>query len=308
MIKLARILFILLFMVGSFAQGADLKTNFKSSVQQAFLSITERPALTEFKDVPNGIELLEGKGYRGLKLIVGSAEITVDTWMDDIGLLERYNQRKEEAEFPEKFVASVNGTFYSSRGVLGQVISDSMVPPWPRQFIASLPRCFLSSFRGLKGYQHWFIGETTLSAISLKSGIYDNVWFNGESSTGTSMDNLIGGGGWILRGRRDVHKESLERQRFRFRKEDLRARKTVVAQDTDRHLYLIVFEVGSTLHQVARTFVKDETFSKVSEAFFLDGGASSCIVINGKYFVPPLYVVDKARFSAIEIYSSDLSL
>lgn len=297
-------LFFIMVLVGNNLFATELKTSLKNTVQQAFLSITGKPPLSKFKTT-SGVELLEGEGYRGLKLTVGYAEIKVDTWTEDIGLLDRFKQRLEDGE--EKLVASINGTFYSSRGVLGQIISDGLVPKWPKQFVGSLPRCFLSSFRGLKGNQHWFIGETTVSSWVLKSSIFDKVWFNGESSTGTAMDNLVGGGGWILRGRRDVHKESLDRQRFRFRNEDLKARKTVVAQDAERFLYLLVFEVGSTLHQVARTFVKDPKFSKVQEAFFLDGGASSCIVINGEYFVPPLYLVDKARFSSIEIHKTDMS-
>jgi hypothetical protein len=296
-------LFLLIIFMAKGLCASELKTNLKSKVQQAFLSITEKQPLTNFKSY-NGIELIEGEGYRGLKLTVGYVEIKIDTWTEDVGLLERFKQKVAEEE-NEKLVASINGTFYSSRGILGQVIVDGSVPKWPKQFVAALPRAFLSSFRGLKGYQHWFLGETTVDAWVLKSNIYDKVWFNGESSTGTMMDNFIGGGGWILRARRDVHKEALDRQRFRFRDEDLRSRKTVVAQDTERALYLLVFEVGSSLHQVARTFVKDERFSGVQEAIFLDGGASSCIVINGEYFVPPLYIVDKARFSAIDIYKTD---
>ncbi|OQB49714.1 MAG: hypothetical protein BWY02_01211 [bacterium ADurb.Bin157] len=284
--------------------SSDLKSELKSNVQFFFRSLTENHSVKDFGVLPEGLEIVEGDGYRGLKLSTGYFELRVDTWGEDIGLLERFNKAKTENE---QLFAAINGTFYSSRGILGQIISDGQIPVWPKQYIAALPRCFLSTFRGLKGYQHWFIGETTVGASVLKTGIFDKVWFNGESSTGTIMDNLIGGGGWILRNRKDVHDESFDRQRFRFKNEDLKARRTVIAQDSDRFIYFIVFEAGNSLHQIARAFVHNKVFEKVREAIFLDGGASSCIVLNGKYLVPPLYLVDKARFSAIQVLKSDLT-
>lgn len=297
-------LLIILLSFASQSNSSELKSDLKSNVQFFFKSLTENHSAEDFGVLPEGIEILEGKGYRGIKLTVGFFEVRVDTWGEDIGLLERFNKEKSDNE---QLYAAINGTFYSSRGILGQIISDGQIPVWPKQYIAALPRCFFSTFRGLKGYQHWFIGETTVGASILKTGIFDKVWFNGESSTGTIMDNVIGGGGWILRNRKDVHNESLERQRFRFKTEDLKARRTVVAQDTDRCIYFMVFETGNSLHQIARTFVKDKVFEKVNDAIFLDGGASSCIVLNGKYLVPPLYLVDKARFSGIQVIKSDLT-
>jgi hypothetical protein len=119
------------------------------------------------------------------------------------------------------------------------------------------------------------------------------------------IDQLLGGGGWVLRSRHDVHRESYERQRFLFRREDQTSRHTIIAQDSDRNLYLLVFEEGQNLHMIARTLVKEPVFSKVKDAIFLDGGASSAIVLNQKYLVSPLYVIDKARFSAIQVFISD---
>ncbi|MDD3001804.1 MAG: phosphodiester glycosidase family protein [Candidatus Riflebacteria bacterium] len=297
------LLIILLTFAGQ-SYSSELKSELKSNLQFFFKSLTENHSVKDFGVLPEGIEIIEGEGYRGIKLSVSYFELRVDTWGEDIGLLERFNKEKSDND---QLFAAINGTFYSSRGILGQVISDGKIPVWPKQYIAALPRCFLSTFRGLKGYQHWFIGETTVGASVLKTGIFDKVWFNGESSTGTIMDNAIGGGGWILRNRKDVHNESFDRQRFRFKTEDLKARRTVVAQDTDRCIYLLVFETGNSLHQIARTFAHNKVFEKVNDAFFLDGGASSCIVLNGKYLVPPLYLVDKARFSAIQVIKSDLT-
>jgi exopolysaccharide biosynthesis protein len=66
-----------------------------------------------------------------------------------------------------------------------------------------------------------------------------------------------------------------------------------------------VFREGLNLHQIARALAKEKKFEKVRDAFFLDGGSSSTIVVNEKYLVSPLYVVDKARFTAIQIFSLD---
>lgn len=219
--------------------------------------------------------------------------------------MERYNQVAEE---DQNLLFAVNGTFYSSRGILGQVISDGMIPQNIKQMSGTLPRCFLVSFKGIKGAQYWFIGETTITASIIKANLFDKVWFNGDNPIGTPIDNLLGGGGWILRDKRDVHNESYDRQRFRFFDEDKTARRTVVAQDIYRNLYFIIFEAGQTLHMIARELVKNPVFQDVKDAFFFDGGASSCMVLKGKYLVSPLYIVDKARFSAIMVSKEDIPM
>lgn len=281
------------------AAAFELNGELKSGVRKLFSQVATRLPASEFGKLPEGLEILEGTGFRGIKIRQGKLEIRVHTWLDDTGLMENYNRSKADGE---DIIAAVNGAFYSPRGVLGQVISDGRLPGGLIQIPGKLSRCFVASFRGAKNHQFWYLGETSLKSEELMiPGEKPKVWYNVPSNYGSVIDNLVGGGGWILRSREDVHMEAYDRQRFRFRKEDQTSRKTVVGQDCDRNLYFLVFDDGYNFHMVARTFVKEPVFAKVRDVIFLDGGSSSAIVLNGKYLVPPLYVVDKARFTCIQV-------
>lgn len=283
----------------------ELPRELKGEVRKLFSQMTPPLPASEFGKLPDGLEIVEGKGYRGLKLKQGKLELRVHTWLDDVGLLENYNRTDSEMKANgevEVLTAAINGAFYSPRGVLGQLISETRLPPGVLQVPGILSRSFLATFRGAKKRQFWYLGETSMKAHELFDPYNrSKAWFNTSTVFDSVIDNLIGGGGWILRDRQDVHMEAYERQRFRFRKEDQTSRKTVIAQDSDRNMYFLVFETGHNFHMVARTFVKDPAFAKVRDAIFLDGGSSSTIVLNGKYLVAPLYVVDKARFSCIQV-------
>lgn len=283
----------------------DLQGGLKGEVRSLMSQFSVKLPAAEFGRLPAGLEIIEGKGFRGIKIRQGKLIIRVHTWTGNEGLLETHEKCRKEAEEAgsvDILVASINGAFYSPRGVLGQVISDTMLPAGIVQIPGKLSRCFLSSFRGAKKRQFWYLGETSLKAQELFDPYKrSDAWFNRPIVFDSVIDNLLGGGGWILRNREDVHMEAYDRQRFRFRKEDQTSCKTVLAQDVDRNLYFLVFENGFNFHMVARTFVKEPLFSQVQDAIFLDGGSSSAIVLNGKYLVPPLYLVDKARFSCIQI-------
>lgn len=273
--------------------------NLKAGIRKVLSQVVEKPPVESFGRLPEGLTIIEGKGYRGLKAVQGKLELRVHTWSDDTGLLENYKLAKESGM---EIVAAVNGTFYSSRGILGQAVSDGALPHGIQLVPGLLSRCFLATFRAAKGRQFWYLGETSLQPSEVvRFSFKEKAWFNVPEIYDGTIDNLIGGGGWIMRNRKDVHMESYERQRFRFRKEDQTARKTVIAQDSERNLYFIVFEDGFTFHMVARTFAKEEVFAHVREAVFLDGGSSSAIVLKDKYLVPPLYMLDRARFSCIQI-------
>jgi len=273
--------------------------NLKIGIRKVLSQVVEKPAPESFGKLPDGLTIIEGNGYRGLKIIPGKLEFRVHTWPDDTGLLANYRLVKESGL---EIVAAINGTFYSGRGILGQAISDGELPVGIKLIPGLLSRCFLASFRAVKGRQFWYLGETSLQPPdTLRFSFKEKAWFNVPEIYDGTIDNLIGGGGWILRNRKDVHMESYDRQRFRFRKEDQTARKTVIAQDSERNLYFIVFEDGFTFHMVARTFAKEGVFANVRDAIFLDGGSSSAIVLKDKYLVPPLYMLDRARFSCIQI-------
>lgn len=278
--------------------AADLKVSLKSGMRTILAGLSERIPASEFGKLPDGLEIIEGKGFRGLKMQCEKLDINVHTWHEDEGLLAQYKKCKAEND---NLVAAINGSFYSERGVLGQVIVNSGIP-WIKQIPGRLSRCFVCSFRGSKDVQFCYLGETSLKATELLSKYEkEMVWFNGNAMSTLNIEYLLGGGGWILKQRKDAHNEAIDRQYFKFRREDQTSRKTVIAQDSERSLYFLVFEEGFTLHMVAREFVKNKIFEKVQDAIFLDGGSSSCIVLKGKYLVPPLYLVDKARFSCINI-------
>lgn len=280
-----------------------LKTGLKGEIRNIFENMNKNLPKEDFGKLPEGLSIVEGEGFRGIKIIHGLLEFRAYTWIDDSGLLENYKRCQEAGD---QVVAAINGTFYSERGILGQVIQDGQIPI-VRQIPGRLSRCFVCAYRGAKNVQFWYLGETPLSSNELlRPHSKDMVWYNGAANTDIRVDNLIGGGGWILKNRKDAHWEAVERQFFRFRSEDQTSRKTVIAQDNQRNLYFLVFEAGFSLHQVARAFVKNDVFKDVSDAIFLDGGSSSCIVLNGKYLVAPLYLVDKARFSCIQIVKPTL--
>ncbi|KAF1083494.1 MAG: hypothetical protein GQF41_0272 [Candidatus Rifleibacterium amylolyticum] len=283
----------------------DLGIEVKEGARKLLSQMSQQVSAAELGTLPVGFEVVEGATYRGFKIHQGKLEIRVHTWNDDTGLLENYQRSQEEGA---RIVAAVNGTFFSSRGVLGSVVSDGGIPADIYQSPGQLSRCFVASFRGDKDRQTWYLGETSLAGGNLLGlGFKERGWFNIPSVFASHCDNLLGGGGWILRERKDVHMEAYERQRFRFSKADQKSRKTVIAQDSERNLYFLVFETGNTFHMVARTLVKDKVFARVREAIFLDGGSSSAIVVKGKYLVPPLYMVDRARFTCIQILVPDLT-
>lgn len=283
--------------------GSEERLNFKSDIRALFGKVARNFDADDFGKMPDGIEVINLKGCKGLKITQGKVEIRVDTWTEDKGLLERFKECREL--YGRNLIAAINGSFYSSRGVLGPVVSDGTLPAGLRQIPGALSRCFLASFRATKNRQFWYIGETSVKGPDLlRYAFKEQGWFNVSEIYGR-IDNLIGGGGWVLRSKHDVHRESYERQRFLFRREDQTSRHTVIAQDHDRNLYLLVFEEGQNLHQIARTLAKEPVFAGIEDAFFLDGGSSSTIVLKEKYLVSPLYVVDKARFSAIQVFVLD---
>lgn len=285
--------------------GYDLQAELKEGARQMMVQLTQQIPAEQFGQLPEGFELIEGPDYRGFKIKQGKLEMRVHTWPDATGLMENYKRAEEDGL---KIVAAVNGTFYSSRGVLGSVVSDSSIPAGLHQAPGKLSRCFVASFRGDKNRQTWYLGETSLvGGELLRLGFKERGWFNVPGVFASHCDNLLGGGGWILRGGKYVHHEAYERQRFRFRKADQKSRKTIIAQDSERSLYFLVFETGNTFYQVAQTLVKEPRFEKVRDAIFIDGGSSSAMVVKGKYLVPPLYMVDRARYTCIQILVPELS-
>jgi len=290
---------VFLLLSGRSLSAFDLQAQFKEGARHVLAQMAPQVSAAELGQLPQGFEIIEGKTFRGFKIQQGKLEMRVHTWTDETGLLDNYKLAEEEGQ---KIVAAVNGTFYHSRGVLGSLVSDGSIPACIRQSPGKLSRCFVASFRGEKNRQTWYLGETSLAGSELlRLGFKERGWFNVPQVLASQCDNLIGGGGWILRERKDVHMEAYERQRFRFAKADQNSRKTVIAQDSERNLYFLVFETGNTFYNVARTLVREPVFEKVREAIFLDGGSSSAIVVKGKYLVPPLYVADRARFSCIQI-------
>lgn len=271
----------------------------KENLRSVFGEISDNFNHHELGNLPEGLQIIVGDGYRGFKIEHGLYEIEVDAWQGAEGLMNRYKEHERKGR---PIIAAVNGTFYGSRGPLGQVVSNGSLPTNIKQIPARLSRCFISAFRGEQNIQYWFLGETTISGNDLLRPVFtEKAWFNISGTVFGTIEHLLGGGGWILRNRQDVHREASQRQALRFRREDQKSRQTVIAQDSDRNLYFLVFELGSNLHHIARTFVHQPEFEDVQDAIFLDGGSSSTIIVKGKYFVAPLYLIDRAMFTSIMV-------
>ncbi|NLI78178.1 MAG: phosphodiester glycosidase family protein [Candidatus Riflebacteria bacterium] len=200
-------------------------------------------------------------------------------------------------------LGAINGSFYSTQGVLGQVVIDGDLPRQPRQLPASLSRCFVAEVTG-PGGPRWLLGETAARGQALLAPDFlAGAAMNRPLRPGERLRNLLGGGGWIVREGKDVHMEAYGRQRFRFRKVDQDSRHTVLAMDRDDRLYLLVFETGANLAAVSAALRDPSRFPDgITDAIFLDGGSSSVLVWAGRNLVAPLYLVDKARFSALAVW------
>ncbi len=178
------------------------------------------------------------------------------------------------------------------------IINDE-VPKQMKLITGKIPRCFLAFLSGKDGPK-WVIGETNRKSGDLRGAKFQGEKTNRPIAPDDRLENLLGGGGWIVRNRKDVHLEAYNRQNFRFRKVDQDSRHTVIAMDEKDRLYILVFETGANLERVSGMLRKRPELPGIPDAFFLDGGSSSTIVLgNGKYLVPPMYLIDKSRFSAI---------
>lgn len=192
--------------------GFDLQAQFKESARQAFSMMTRQVSVAELGKLPEGFEIIEGATFRGFKIKQGKLEMRVHTWTDQTGLLDNYKLAEEEGQ---KIVAAVNGTFYHSRGVLGSIVSDGNIPACIRQSPGKLSRSFVASFRGEKNRQTWYLGETSLTGNELlRLGFKERGWFNVPQVLASRCDNLVGGGGWILRDRKDVHMKLMSASAF----------------------------------------------------------------------------------------------
>ncbi|MBP7635016.1 phosphodiester glycosidase family protein [Candidatus Ozemobacteraceae bacterium] len=250
----------------------------------------------EVGQLPAGIERIELPGVKGLRVPQGIGELDLHAWNGEPGLL---NQFRKVAETDQSLVAAINGSFFGTQGVLGQLVVSGKRPPNVRQMPASFSRCFIAVLRG-PNFSRWVLGETAVHGAALcLPEFFTSSRFNRPIRECDRLVHLLGGGGWIVRDRKDVHMEAYGRQKFRFRKEDQDSRHSVVAMDSSDNLYLLVFETGANLSAVSKMLRTRPEFHDVTDAIFLDGGSSSVMIANGAYLVSPLYLVDKARYTAL---------
>lgn len=246
--------------------------------------------------LPAGIEKIDLPEVKGLCVAQGIAELDLHAWNGEPGLLEQF---RKAAEADGSLIAAINGSFFGTQGVLGQLVVSGKRPTNIRQMPASFSRCFIAVLQG-PSFRRWVLGETSVHGPALcLPEFFTSSWFNRSIRDCDRLDHLLGGGGWIIRDRKDVHMEAYGRQKFRFRKEDQDSRHSVIAMDSVDNLYLLVFETGSNLAAVAKMLRTRPEFRDVTDAIFLDGGSSSALIANGKYLAAPLYLVDKARYTAL---------
>ncbi len=273
----------------------------KGTVRSWFGLLSQSAAEPAPGPFPAGAALVSWPGGRGVRLDPGRFRIQPIVWTGSHGLLAELGQRGgTPAAGP---LGAINGAFYSTQGVLGQVVIDGALPRQPRQLPGSLSRCFVAVVAGPDGHR-WVLGETAARGQDLLAPDFlAGARVNRPLRPGDRLEHLLGGGGWIVREGKDVHMEAYGRQRFRFRQVDQDSRHTVLAMDRDDRLYLLVFETGANLAAVSAALRDPSRFpGGITEAVFLDGGSSSVLVWGGRNLVAPLYLVDKARFSALAVW------
>ncbi len=276
------------------AKGKD--DSLKPLVRAIFGQLSQASSATSTTNLHEGMQLIRFTGCTGLCLEPEKFVIRPEIWTDYEGLMDRF--RKAQGR-PVPPVAAINGLFYSASGIVGQILVDGKIPPRFQQMHGTKPRCFLAVLKN-GDRQRWVIGETTLPLRDFEAeGALGLTRFNRPWKAGETLYQMMHGGGWIIRDGRDVHMESYKKQGFRFRKVDQDSRHTVIAMDRKDRLYLLVFEAGANLEAIVDMLLKRPEFAEISEAIFFDGGSSSTMVLNGEYLVAPLYLLDKARYSAL---------
>lgn len=278
---------------------SDIKPAFRSLIGR----ITGSLAKKDFGRLPDGMAVIKFPGCRGIRLEPGKFQVRTSCWTESTGLLQKYLR---SAEKNPALVAAINGTFYYERGVLGQLIVDGQMPKEIKQAPGSRFRSFFAVIQPDGTNESWLIGETSESTSEILSqpGFVRQFTDKPQFYNGKIV-SLIGGLGRIVRNGKNVHMEAYEKQKFRFRKADQSSRKSVIALDCVNRLYLLVFETGFTFNQVASMLLERPDFESVTDAVFLDGGSSSTMILKGEYLVLPLYLADMAKYSCIEIYSTD---
>ncbi|MBF0499477.1 MAG: phosphodiester glycosidase family protein [Candidatus Riflebacteria bacterium] len=296
---------------GETASGAVKLTRrgsaLKPLVRELFGEISEILNAAPRFTLPEGASKIVSAGAHGVRFQPGRFELRIHVWTGEGGLQDEMSIASTDYSVP---VAAINGTFFCDKGPLGQVIVDGVVPRGITQIPGRISRCFVASIAVAGGKTRWVIGETDRPATALiASGGLDGLsLFSGATAAcgahaGESVRWLLGGAGWIVRAGKDVHLEAYQRQRFQFRKVDQDSRHSVIALDSEGGLLMIVFETGLNLEAVSRILLTQPQFKGITDAIFFDGGSSSELVVGREYLVSPLYLVDKARFTAITIVS-----
>ncbi|RCK80486.1 MAG: hypothetical protein OZSIB_3232 [Candidatus Ozemobacter sibiricus] len=290
-------------MLGLWFAGANPtwgQDSLKGAVRSWFGALAAATTVADPGPLPDGVVIWQAPGCRGIRLEPGRFRVAPLVWSGSHGLLDEVRRR---AASDAALLAAINGTFYSMQGPLGPIVIDGRVPERPRPLPGTLSRCCLVVIEE-DGRRRWRLGETAASLATLVGpGWPPGLSVNRPVAPGARVVHLLGGGGWIVRQGRDVHMEAYQRQRFRFRRVDQDSRHTVVAMDDQDRLYLLVFENGANLSRVSAVLRDRAHFPGITEAVFFDGGSSSTLVWRDDYLVAPLYLIDKARFSAIGVWS-----
>ncbi len=254
--------------------------------------------------MPAGITVMQGDGFSAVACDASAPHrLRLVTWPDQAGLLPIVQRLRAGGR---NVHAAINGTFYQRSEPLGPVIVagrpalDLVQQKSPFKY----SRCCVFTAVLPDGSTQTFLGETRLCAEQLAARPLAELVRAGGLVVpqaipgGARLVDLLGGGGWIVRNGTDVHMEAYQRQNLRFRREDQDSRHTVVALTRNGGFRLAVFREGQNLEQIA-TRLRAGVLGEIASAIFLDGGSSSCLVDASQYIVPPMYFIDRARFTAL---------
>ncbi|HQG28392.1 MAG TPA: hypothetical protein PLY73_07520, partial [Candidatus Ozemobacteraceae bacterium] len=183
----------------------------KQSVR-GFLGELSQAVGGEVGSLPAGIDRINLPGVKGLRVSQGIGKLDLHAWNGEPGLLHQF---RTAVASDGSLVAAINGSFFGTQGVLGQLVVSGKRPPNVRQMPASFSRCFIAVLKG-PGFPRWVLGETAVHGASLcLPEFFTSSRFNRPIRDSDRLEHLLGGGGWIIRDRKDVHMEAYGRQKFR---------------------------------------------------------------------------------------------
>jgi len=109
--------------------------SWKQSVRGFMGELSRTVGDGEVGSLPAGIEKIDLPGVKGLRVDKGIGDLDLHAWNGEPGLLGQF---RKTAEADGSLVAAINGSFFGTQGVLGQLVVCGKRP----QNIRQMPRPF----------------------------------------------------------------------------------------------------------------------------------------------------------------------